>query len=81
MLIVSSGNPGGIAVCSSRIKKAVDRNRRKRIIRAALHPLVPAIKPGCSVAVFADLEFEKLSLPERTATLRDAFVRARLLEP
>lgn len=77
MLVVLKMDRGGIAFCTSRIPLAVNRNRRKRIMRAAVHGF--SIKPGFAVAMFAKDEFEKMEFQKRIETVRVAFQRARLI--
>ncbi len=76
---MSVSQPGGIAVCVARTKRAVDRNRRKRIVRAALAPIADRLLSGNAVALFADPHFETLQLPARTKLLEEALMKARVL--
>lgn len=43
----------GIVVPNKLVKKATERNRKKRQIRGALQTLIPIIKPGYDVVVSA----------------------------
>jgi ribonuclease P protein component len=43
----------GIVVGKKFSKKAVERNRAKRVFREAIRPLYPHIKPGYDIVIFA----------------------------
>ncbi|MCE9597715.1 MAG: ribonuclease P protein component [Spirochaetia bacterium] len=74
-----TGN-GGLAVCISRPKNAVHRNRLRRIAREAINPIVPLIRTGWSIAIFPDSVFLNATLDDRSALAKAAFTRADLLE-
>lgn len=71
---------GGLAICISRAKNAVYRNRMRRVAREAINPIVPMIRRGWSVAIFPDAHFLKATLGDRSELARQAFKRADLLE-
>ena len=77
MLVVLKAEHDGIAFCTSKIPLATARNRRKRIMRAAVYHF--KIKPGFAVAMFARDEFENMKFEQRVATAREVFKKAKLI--
>jgi len=79
--VVASGDKiGGIAVCTSRKKNSVERNRLKRIAREAMNSFASRLKSGVSVAVFPDGNFLKADHRERTIMAFEAFQAAGIIE-
>lgn len=70
---------GGIAVCTRGLKLASKRNRRKRILRAALIPIMNRIKKDYAVAIFGPDSFENITLQERTKAILEALQKARVI--
>lgn len=60
-------------------KKAVDRNRIKRQVRAIVHELLPEIKPGYDVLLFAKKETLGKTSEELRHQLMKSFKKAGLL--
>lgn len=70
------------AICVSRaVKKAVNRNRLKRIAREALDPLVSRISDGYYLAVFPGSGFDALNPFARIEHLAGALKKAGILVP
>jgi ribonuclease P protein component len=69
-----------IAVSAGRsVGNAVQRNRSKRLIREAVRPLIPQIKPGWDVLLLARQRLAGATLWEIQPALREVFRRAHLL--
>ena len=60
--------------------KAVQRNRAKRLLRAAIAPLLPTIKPGWDILLIARLPILQASFGQIEAALSSLLHRANLLQ-
>lgn len=69
----------GVAAGRS-IGKAVQRNRAKRLMRAALSSLLPMIMPGWDIVLLARRAMANASYQQTRDALLDLFQRARLLQ-
>ncbi len=61
------------------VGKAVQRNRAKRLLREALRPLLPALKPGWKIILIARNPILVAKLTEIRACLDQLFKRANLI--
>ncbi|MCK5314589.1 MAG: ribonuclease P protein component [Anaerolineales bacterium] len=69
-----------IAVAASRhVGKAVKRNRAKRLIRAALHPLITSITPGWDILLIARRPMTEATIQETEQALLNLLIRAQLI--
>ena len=69
-----------IGVTASRaVGTAVRRNRARRRLRAALHPLLPALRPGIDLVITARRPLLEASWAEVCAALRVLLHRAGCL--
>ena len=69
-----------IGVTASRaVGTAVNRNRARRRLRAALHPLLPALRPGIDLVITARRPLLEASWAEVCAALRVLLHRAGCL--
>lgn len=67
-------------VVSNRIsKKAVTRNRIKRLLGEAVGQLLAQVKPDYAVAIFAKKDLSKLALEEIRQEFKKIFKKANLL--
>lgn len=69
----------GVAAGRS-VGKAVQRNRAKRLLRAALQSLLPAIMPGWDIVLLARRAMADASYQQTREALLILFQRARLLQ-
>jgi ribonuclease P protein component len=58
---------------------AVERNRAKRLLREALHPLLPDLPPGYNLILIARRPMQQADLPQTETALLQLFQRSRLL--
>jgi ribonuclease P protein component len=58
---------------------AVQRNRAKRVIRAALAPLVPGINPGWDILIMARMSIASATSREVSLALVSLLERANLV--
>lgn len=71
-----------IAVAASRsVGKAVDRNRAKRLLRAAAQPLIPSIQIGWDMILLARKPLIQMKCQETQTALITLLKRAHLLAP
>jgi ribonuclease P protein component len=68
----------GIAAGRS-VGNAVDRNRAKRILRAALQPLLSSIKPGWDIILLARRPLAGMKSQDAQSALNLLLKRARLI--
>lgn len=69
------------AVAAGRsIGNAVERNRAKRLLREAIRPLLPQVKPGWDVVLLARQPILAAPFPQIRETLHSLLLRARLLK-
>jgi ribonuclease P protein component len=61
------------------VGSAVQRNRTKRLIREAIRPLLPHVKPGWKVVLIARKPIATAQLTDIQAILQELFTRAHLL--
>lgn len=61
------------------VGNAVQRNRAKRILRAAMHPLLPHLQPGADLLLIARAPLAASSLDKTRAALTALLRRAHLL--
>ncbi|MBN1303831.1 MAG: ribonuclease P protein component [Anaerolineales bacterium] len=83
LMTQSSGLPGvrvGIAAGRS-VGNAVRRNRAKRLMRAAMAPLLPVVKPGWNLVLIARQSLLEKKTPEISAALTELLERAQLIAP
>jgi ribonuclease P protein component len=69
----------GFPVGKNYSKKAVIRNRSRRILRVALSELLPQIKPGNDIIVIIKPTYQDLELKKTTAELKKVLFKANLL--
>jgi ribonuclease P protein component len=62
------------------VGNAVQRNRAKRLLRAALQPYFTAIAPGWEVVLIARRPMAEASFQQTLAALANLLHRARILE-
>lgn len=83
LVLVALPNETGsthFAVSAGRsVGNAVQRNRAKRLVRAALHPLVPDIQPGWDIILIARQPLAAASFAFAQSTLLQLLQRARLI--
>ena len=70
----------GVAAGRS-LGNAVERNRAKRRLRAAVHPFAASIPPGCDILFLARAPLAQASFDELTLALRSLLSRAKVLPP
>jgi ribonuclease P protein component len=83
VLIVRKNSLGfsRFAVAAGRsVGKAVERNRAKRLLRAALQPLISAIEPGWEVILIARRPIKTVKCQEVQAALIFLLKRAHLMK-
>jgi len=68
-------------IASRTIGKAVQRNRAKRLMRAAVQSLLPEIKPGWDIVLIARRSLPGAALMQTQAALAALLRRANLLRP
>ena len=81
LMTQSSELPGvrvGITAGRS-VGNAVRRNRAKRMMRAAVAPLLPEIKPGWDLVLIARHSLLDRTTPEISAVLKGLLERAQLI--
>jgi ribonuclease P protein component len=59
---------------------AVQRNRAKRILRAALQPYIASIRPGWDLILIARAPLRAATYQQTLAVLSDLLQRSRLME-
>lgn len=71
----------GIVVGKKFSKKAVSRNKAKRVLREAAKSIYPLMLPGFDIVIFLKTNnTEKVVLPEITKEIKRAFERAGILK-
>ncbi|EKD58949.1 MAG: Ribonuclease P protein component [uncultured bacterium] len=60
-------------------KKAVERNRARRVLRAATFQLLRQLKPGFDIIVMIRPEYKNIEFKKVTEDLRKIFAKANLL--
>ncbi len=73
-----AGSHCGVAAGRS-IGGAVQRNRAKRILREAMRPLLPVVRPGWDLLLLSRRPLAQAQLPEIQAALQQLLHRAGLL--
>lgn len=78
-------NPGGglrVGMSAGRgVGGAVQRNRAKRVLRAAIRPLLAELPQGYDLVLVARSAILAEKTPQVQAALRNCLARAQLLEP
>jgi ribonuclease P protein component len=69
----------GVAAGRS-LGNAVNRNRAKRLLRAAIHPLLPDITPGVDLALIARKPILNVKSPQVQEALTKGLQKAKLLK-
>lgn len=70
-----------IGVMASRsVGKAVQRNRAKRVLRSAIQPYLPRLKPGWNIVLIARSLLTKATFQQTQAALLTLMQRAALLQ-
>ncbi len=69
----------GVVIPNKLIKKATQRNRKKRQVRAALQALLPHVQPGLDVVVSAQAGLVGAEYADILADLRNTLTKARVL--
>jgi ribonuclease P protein component len=70
-----------IAVSAGRsVGKAVQRNRAKRLIRAAIQSMLGSIKPGWDIVLLARHPMASASFQETCQALNNLFERANIIK-
>jgi ribonuclease P protein component len=70
-----------LAVVAGRsLGNAVQRNRAKRLLRAAMHPMLEHIEPGWDVLLLARRSMNTASFQDTQAVLLGLLTRAHLLQ-
>lgn len=67
-------------VAGKTLGKAVQRNRAKRLLRAALQPSLPAIKPGWDILLIARRRMVGATYEQTQAALTQLLHRSHLLQ-
>ncbi len=68
----------GFPVGKNYSKKAVERNRTRRILREATRANIPLLKPGYDIVLMIRPERKNLQLSEATIILKKLFTKANL---
>ncbi len=77
---LGTGIPKAAIVVSAKVAKlAVGRNRIKRRLRAILTPILPQLRPGLIIVVFAKKEARAATFAELKDDLNDLLSRARII--
>ncbi len=83
VVLVASPNQRGTTrfgvAAGKRVGSAVKRNRAKRLIRAALMPLVAEISPGWDIVILARTPLAAADVHKTGAALQQLLKRANLL--
>lgn len=66
-------------VAGRTVGKAVQRNRAKRLIREALRPFLPQIRPGWDMIIYARKSMAQASLQQTRQALLELLKRAGLI--
>ena len=69
----------GVAAGRS-VGNAVERNRAKRLVRAALQPLIPSIKPGWDIVCLARHPLPSVKCQDVQTALTALLKRAHLID-
>ncbi len=83
VLVVLSvdGETSRIGVTAGRlIGKAVQRNRAKRLVREAIRPLLPQLKPGWNIIAIARSPILEADFTDIQDGVRELFRKANLIE-
>ncbi len=67
-------------VAGRSLGNAVQRNRAKRLLRAALHPMLERVEPGWDVLLLARRSMNTASFQDTQAALHSLLTRAHLLQ-
>ncbi|MDP3993698.1 MAG: ribonuclease P protein component [bacterium] len=70
----------GFVVSTKQVRKIVDRNRLKRILRAETRELLPRMKPGVDVVVQGRRGADKATPAQIREDLRSLLTKANLLQ-
>lgn len=84
MLIVQSSESPRLRVgvtAGRTVGLAVQRNRAKRLLRAAMHTLLAGLAPGADLLLIARQPLAESTLEETRSVLQSLLRRARLLPP
>ena len=80
VVLVAEGETTRIGVTAGKaIGKAVQRNRAKRLLREALRPLLPNIKPGLKILLIARNPILTANLAEIHDNLYQLFTKTNLM--
>ena len=84
IVLIASHNELGqtrFAVAGGRsLGNAVQRNRAKRLLRAALHPMLERIEPGWDVLLLARRSMNTASFQDTQAAVLSLLTRSQLLQ-
>ena len=81
MALVNDSDQIRVGVAAGRsLGKAVNRNRAKRLLRAAIAPLLPDIAPGVDLALIARKPILDVKSTEVQETLTESLRKANLLK-
>lgn len=69
----------GLAVGKNFSKKAVERNRMKRVLAQSCHPLLGFLKPGFDIVIMAMRGKSPLQISEAGEVLERIFKKANLI--
>jgi ribonuclease P protein component len=81
VLVIQAGNPAETRfaiTAGTSVGNAVERNRAKRLLRAALQNLIGELKPGFDGVLIARQPLIESTTNEVTQILHDLFVQAEL---
>ncbi|MBA4420158.1 MAG: ribonuclease P protein component [Anaerolinea sp.] len=84
VLVVETGEPDKqfqlAFLASKSLGQAVNRNRAKRLLRAAFEPFVNSIKPGCNALVIAREDLLSSSFLDIEQAIEQMLKKARIMK-